>query len=195
MDHIGVIDFRDQGEKCHGGGIVQGKAVRQAIFFSTGSPIWTADGKPAAASLRGGKDAFAVGGRRSLHIRGRCQIREEHFPSLRHSLKHIRRTAAEAPAPRELFQAPRRGSPRQRQVPCGVDPACGGKHGGLRSPLPGIAKPFKDLLVRFTAVIPAQTEKFPEPWDQEALLSRNVKSPYPVRTGIVPVYKSRLRCG
>ena len=28
-------------------------------------------------------------------------------------------TAAEAPDPRELFQAPRRGSPRQRQAPCG----------------------------------------------------------------------------
>ena len=74
----------------------------------------------------------------------------------------------------------------------GVDPARGGEHGGL-SPLPGIAKPFKDLPVRFTAVIPAQTEKFPEPGDQGSAAVKECKKVHIfVRAGVVPVHQSRL---
>ena len=75
----------------------------------------------------------------------------------------------------------------------GVDPVRGGEHGGLRA-LPGIAESLKDLFVRLVCMVPPETEKFPEPWDQgSAAVQKCKKVHIRMRTGIIPVYKSRLR--
>ena len=77
----------------------------------------------------------------------------------------------------------------------GVDPACGGKHGGFR-PLSGVAKSFKELSVRLTAVIPAQAEEFPEPRDQGGAAVKECKKVHIfVGAGVVPIHQSRLRGG
>ena len=200
MDHIGVIDFRNQGEKSHGGRIIQGKARRQP--FSQRGQTDPDRGRKTGCSFTAGPldpvsgiDPFAVGRKRRLHIRGAMQIRERALSQPLAFLKHIRERQRKVP-PRVNFSKCSAEDRRGKDKPLvGVDPARGGKHGGF-CPLSGVAQPLKELSVRLTAVIPTQAEEFPKPRDQGGAAVKECKEVHIfVGAGVVPVHQSRLRGG
>ena len=133
-------------------------------------------------------------GKRSLHIWGAMQIRERAFSQPPTFLKHIRERQRKLPSRVNFSKRPAEDRGGKDKSLVGVDPAGGGKHGSLCL-LSGIAESLKKLCFRFVGMLPAQTEKFPKPWDQGgAAVKEGEEIHIFVGAGIVPIYKSRFRC-